>query len=121
MTIKEFKPEIKIISYNDKVGLENLQLTDTILPKITGIINATNNITSRKFMDEQCFKYSLPLFDSGICGTSCNLQPIIPFVTETYSTSNDPEQEISYPLCVITSFPNEINHTIFWAIEKFDF
>ena len=120
-TIKEFKPDINIILYNDKVGLENVQLTETILPNITGVINASDNITSRKFMDEECFKYGLPLFDSGICKTSCNIQPIIPFVTDTYSTSNDPEQEKSYPLCVVTSFPNEINHTILWAIDKFKF
>ena len=120
-TIKELKPNINITSYTDNVGLENLQLTDMILPNITGVINGSNNITSHKFMDEQCFKYGLPLFDSGICGMSCNIQPIIPFITETYSTSNDPEQEKSYPLCVITSFPNEINHTIFWAIDKFEF
>ena len=41
-------------------------------------------------MDEMCFKFGLPLFESGTTGTKGNTQPVIPFITETYSNSNDP-------------------------------
>ena len=36
-----------------------------------------------------CFEKSLPLFESGTMGMKGNTQPIIPFLTETYSDSND--------------------------------
>ena len=72
-------------------------------------------------MDEQCFNYNLPLFESGTQGTKGNTQPIIPFITETYNASNDPPIEKSYPVCTIKSFPNEIFHTIHWAMNQFEF
>jgi ubiquitin-activating enzyme E1 len=72
-------------------------------------------------MDELCFKYNLPLFESGTTGTKGNTQPVIPFITETYSNSSDPEQEKSFPICTIKSFPNEIFHTIHWAMDQFEF
>ena len=121
-SITNLKPNINITSYTEKVGSDNLEFTDKILSnEITGVLNALDNISARKFMDEQCFKYGLPLFESGTTGTKGNTQPVIPFITETYSASSDPEQEKSFPLCTIKSFPNEIQHTIHWAMDQFEF
>ena len=72
-------------------------------------------------MDEQCFNYNKPLFESGTLGTKGNTQPVIPFITETYSNSSDPAQEKSFPICTIKNFPNEITHTIHWAMDQFEF
>jgi ubiquitin-activating enzyme E1 len=72
-------------------------------------------------MDEQCFNYNKPLFESGTLGTKGNTQPVIPFITETYSNSTDPVQEKSFPVCTIKNFPNEITHTIHWAMDQFEF
>ena len=112
--------KINIKSYLDKVGPEN-DFTDKILPTVTGVFNALDNISARRFMDQQCFNHSLPLFESGTMGMKGNTQPVIPFITETYSASNDPDQEKSFPLCTIKSFPNEIVHTIHWALDQFEF
>ena len=119
--IKQFKPTLNIISNINKVGLDNTDFTDLNLNKVTGIFNAVNNINTRKFMNEQCFKNNLPLFDSGIMGTKGNILPVIPFVSEYSSTLNDYTPENSYPLCVIKSFPNNINHTIQWSLDQFEF
>jgi ubiquitin-activating enzyme E1 len=62
----------------------------------------------------------LPLFESGTTGTKGNTQPVIPFLTETYSNSADPPQEKSFPICTIKSFPNQISHTIHWAMDNFE-
>jgi ubiquitin-activating enzyme E1 len=121
-TIKSMKPEINIKSSSQKVGSDNLEFTIQIMESgITGVLNALDNIQARRFMDDMCFKYNLPLFESGTSGTKGNTQPIIPFITETYSNSADPEQEKSYPLCTIKSFPNQIVHTIHWAMDQFEF
>jgi ubiquitin-activating enzyme E1 len=119
--IKSLKPDMKITPYLEKVGPDNQNFTNGVMSRVTGVLNALDNIKARRFMDEQCFKYGLPLFESGTTGTKGNTQPVVPFVTETYSASSDPEQEKSFPICTIKSFPNEIAHTIHWAMDQFEF
>ena len=121
--IKQMKPSVEIQYYSEKVGFDNRFFTDNILKdrKISGVLNALDNINARKFMDEQCFNYNKALFESGTLGTKGNTQPVIPFITETYSNSNDPVQEKSFPICTIKNFPNEITHTIHWAMDQFEF
>lgn len=120
--INKMKPNIIIEHYTEKVSFENKSFTDNILKtNITGVFNALDNIIARKYMDEQCFNYNKPLFESGTLGTKGNTQPVIPFITETYSNSTDPVQEKSFPVCTIKNFPNEITHTIHWAMDQFEF
>lgn len=120
--IQTIRPEIKITPHLQKVGPDNLEFTNGIMnSNITGVLNALDNIAARRFVDEQCFKFGVALFESGTTGTKGNTQPVIPFVTETYSNSSDPEQEKSFPICTIKSFPNEIAHTIHWAMDQFEF
>lgn len=120
--IKEMKPQMNIRPFLQKVSSDSMEFTNQIMDSnLTGVLNALDNIKARRFMDEMCFKYSLPLFESGTTGTKGNTQPVIPFVTETYSNSADPEQEKSFPICTIKSFPNEIIHTIHWAMDQFEF
>jgi ubiquitin-activating enzyme E1 len=124
LVIKKMKPNIKIEYYSEKVGDENILFTNNILKKsdnITCVFNALDNISARKFMDIQCFNNNLPLFESGTMGLKGNTQPIIPFITETYSNTTDPDNEKTYPVCTIKNFPNEIQHTIHWALDQFEF
>jgi len=118
--ITKMKPCVDIIPYTEKVCKSNQNFTDEIMKKVDGVLNALDNIEARKYMDEQCFHKTLPLFESGTTGTKGNTQSIIPFVTETYSNSSDPPQEKSFPICTIKNFPNEIQHTIVWAMDYFD-
>jgi ubiquitin-activating enzyme E1 len=120
--IGKMKPEMKITAHLQKVGSDSMEFTNQIMDSnLTGVFNALDNIKARRFMDEMCFKYGLALFESGTTGTKANAQPVIPFVTETYSNSADPEQEKTFPICTIKSFPNEITHTIHWAMDQFEF
>jgi ubiquitin-activating enzyme E1 len=121
--VKLMNPNIEIQYYSEKVGNDNKTFTDNILKdtKLSGVFNALDNISARKFMDDQCFNYNKALFESGTLGTKGNTQPVIPFITETYSNSNDPVQEKSFPICTIKNFPNEITHTIHWAMDQFEF
>jgi ubiquitin-activating enzyme E1 len=119
--IKNMKSNMNIKSYTEKVGSDNTQFTNNLMPRITGVLNALDNVKARRFMDEQCFKFGKPLFESGTTGTKGNTQPVIPFVTETYSATSDPDNEKTFPMCTIKSFPNEIAHTIHWAMDNFEF
>lgn len=121
--IKLMKPLINIEYLAEKVGDENISFTNKVLKNknLTAVFNALDNINARRFMDNQCFNHNLPLFESGTMGIKGNTQPVIPFLTETYSNSNDPSNEKSFAVCTIKNFPNEIQHTIHWALDQFEF
>lgn len=121
--IKEMKPTLEIEYLSEKVGDSSINFTNKLLQSqsLTGVFNALDNIDARRFMDTQCFNHNLPLFESGTLGIKGNTQPVIPFITETYSNSNDPTSEKSFAVCTIKNFPNEIHHTIHWALDQFEF
>jgi ubiquitin-activating enzyme E1 len=62
-------------------------------------------------MDQRCILYRKPLLDSGTLGTKGNSQVIVPDLTESYASSQDPPEKET-PSCTIKNFPNAINHTI---------
>lgn len=120
---KGLSSKLSVTDYKEKLGYENQKFVNELFEdhKIDGVINALDNIEARKYMDEQCFRFQKPLFESGTQGVKGNTQPVIPFLTETYSNSSDPPQENSYPVCTIKNFPNQIHHTIHWAMDHFEF
>ena len=121
--IKKFNSSINIEALDQKMCPDNQLLTDKIFMEdnIIGVVNALDNMAARRYMDDQCFNFTKPLFESGTQGMKGNTQPVIPFVTETYSNSNDSDQEKSFPVCTIKNFPNQIHHTIHYALDVFDF
>lgn len=73
--------------------------------------NALDNVVARQYMDRRCVFYRKPLLESGTLGTKANVQVVIPHLTESYSSSQDPPEK-SIPMCTLKSFPNAIEHTI---------
>jgi hypothetical protein len=63
------------------------------------------------YMDQRCVFYNKPLLESGTLGTKGNTQVIIPHLTESYASSQDPPEKQT-PSCTLKSFPNAIQHTI---------
>lgn len=51
-------------------------------------------------------------------GTKASVQVVVPFLTESYSSTNDPP-DASIPMCTLRNFPNMIEHTIEWARDNF--
>jgi len=62
-------------------------------------------------MDQRCVFYRKPLVDSGTLGTKGNVQVIVPHLTESYASSQDPPEKET-PSCTVKNFPNAIQHTI---------
>ena len=92
---------------------------DEFFGSIDGVTNALDNVIARQYMDRRCVFYQKPLHESGTLGTKANTQVVIPFLTESYSSSQDPPEK-SIPSCTVKNFPNAIEHTIQWAREAFD-
>ena len=92
----------------------------------TFIINAFHgNITSRKYIDDQCTIYGKCLIDSGTYGTKAHIQSIIPHLTSCYNDSRDLEH---YEMknrgnwcCPSHSSPIIIEDCINWGSNMFDY
>jgi ubiquitin-activating enzyme E1-like protein 2 len=52
-------------------------------------------------------------------GTKGHVQVIVPHLTESYTSQQDPADE-DYPYCTVKSFPATIEHCIQWARDKFE-
>jgi ubiquitin-activating enzyme E1 len=62
-------------------------------------------------MDQRCVFYRKPLLESGTLGTKGNVQVVVPSLTESYASSQDPPEKET-PMCTVKNFPNAIAHTI---------
>ncbi len=117
--IKHMVNPINAIGYNKKLSNEDEDFTHMVFMDKDIVISALDNIEARKYTDSICFNKCLPLFESGTMGLKGNTQPIIPYLTEIYSSSTDSNTDESIPACTIKHFPNSINHTIHWALDCF--
>lgn len=120
--VAEMNPDLKgkIKSYQNRVGPETEDVYgDDFFASLTGVTNALDNVVARQYMDRRCVFYQKPLLESGTLGTKANTQVVVPFLTESYSSSQDPPEK-SIPVCTLKNFPNQIEHTIQWAREQFD-
>ncbi|NXD32169.1 UBA1 enzyme, partial [Spelaeornis formosus] len=120
--VADMNPDLKgkIIAHQDRVGAETEDVYgDEFFAGIDGVTNALDNVLARQYMDRRCVFYQKPLLESGTLGTKANTQVVIPFLTESYSSSQDPPEK-SIPSCTVKNFPNAIEHTIQWAREAFD-
>jgi ubiquitin-activating enzyme E1 len=117
---KQMNSSINIIAHQNKVENNTLHIyNEQFFNDITCVTNALDNISARLFVDSLCVMHKKPLIDSGTLGTKCNIQTIIPYLTESYGSSSDPPEE-SIPICTLKNFPYLIEHTIQWARELFE-
>jgi len=118
--VKAMNPELNIEAHENRVGVETEEVyNDEFFENLDGVANALDNIEARTYMDRRCVFYCLPLLESGTLGTKGNTQVVIPFVTESYSSSRDPPEK-SIPICTLKNFPNQIEHTLQWARDLFE-
>ncbi|CCG25738.1 Uba1 ubiquitin-activating enzyme [Candida orthopsilosis Co 90-125] len=109
----------KIESRLDKVGPETQDIfDDAFWNNLDLVTNALDNVEARTYVDSRCVFFQKPLLESGTLGTKGNTQVVVPFLTESYSSSHDPPEK-SIPLCTLRSFPSKIDHTIAWAKSLF--
>jgi ubiquitin-activating enzyme E1 len=103
----------------DKVGTDTENVfNNEFWEGLDFVTNALDNIDARTYVDRRCVFFGKPLLESGTLGTKGNTQVVVPRLTESYSSSQDPPEK-SIPLCTLRSFPNKIDHTIAWAKSLF--
>lgn len=119
--IKLMNPDIEVICLGQKMCSDTEDYFDNSFhSEIDIYLNALDNVDARTYMDTQAIKYSKPLIDSGTMGSKGNVQVIIPHLTESYSSSKDPDEKAGIPICTLKAFPYKPEHTIQWARELFE-
>lgn len=109
----------KIVALKDRVGQDTEHVfNEDFWEGLDGVTNALDNVEARTYVDRRCVFFKKPLLDSGTLGTKGNTQVVLPNITESYSSSQDPPEQ-SFPMCTLRSFPNRIEHTIAWAKDLF--
>ncbi|KAJ3186739.1 SPS-sensor component ptr3 [Gaertneriomyces sp. JEL0708] len=120
--VERMNPDVtgKIKAFQERVGLETENIfDDAFWESLTAVANALDNVEARKYVDRRCVYFRKPLIESGTLGTKGNTQVVVPFMTESYSSSQDPPEK-SFPVCTLKNFPNAIEHTIQWARDMFE-
>jgi ubiquitin-activating enzyme E1 len=119
--VQAMNPDLngKIESLRDRVGPDTEHVfSEDFWHVLDGVTNALDNVEARTYVDRRCVFFHKPLLDSGTLGTKGNTQVVLPRITESYSSSQDPPEQ-SFPMCTLRSFPNRIEHTIAWAKDLF--
>jgi ubiquitin-activating enzyme E1 len=119
--VQAMNPDLKgkINMMKDRVAQETEEVfNENFWESLDGVTNALDNVDARTYVDRRCVFFHKPLIDSGTLGTKGNIQVVLPRLTESYSSSQDPPEQ-SFPMCTLRSFPNRIEHTIAWAKDLF--
>ncbi|EDL38157.1 mCG118766, isoform CRA_b, partial [Mus musculus] len=107
----EINLHIRVFSHQNGVGLETEHIyDDDFFQKLDGVANSLVNVDARLYVDLHCVYYHKPLLESGMLGTKGNVQVVVPFLTESYSSSQDPPEK-SIPIYTLKNFPNTTEHT----------
>lgn len=118
--VRIMNPQMRVTAHENRVGVETERVyDDTFFEQLDGVANALDNVDARNYMDRRCVYYAKPLLESGTLGTKGNTQVVVPFLTESYSSSQDPPEK-SIPICTLKNFPNAIEHTLQWARDMFE-
>eukprot|EP00826_Nyctotherus_ovalis_P044102 TRINITY_DN4733_c0_g3_i1.p1 TRINITY_DN4733_c0_g3~~TRINITY_DN4733_c0_g3_i1.p1 ORF type:complete len:529 (-),score=187.98 TRINITY_DN4733_c0_g3_i1:63-1649(-) len=93
--------------------------TDNFFGKLNAVTNALDNVQARRYIDMRCVSNKVPLIESGTLGPKGHVQVVIPYKTESYSSQNDPEDNLNIPICTLKMFPEETVHCVEWSRDKF--
>jgi ubiquitin-activating enzyme E1-like protein 2 len=117
----EINPELCIEAQQYKVypGTEQDVYNDSFFSRQDLVVNALDNVEARRYVDSRCVSNQCPLLESGTMGPKGHVQVIVPHLTESYSSQQDPPDQ-DVPYCTLKSFPATIEHTIQWARDKFE-
>jgi ubiquitin-activating enzyme E1 len=116
---KHMNEHLNVEAHLNSVGCDTESIySEDFFDSLDIVCSALDNLKARLYIDERCVKSRKPLVESGTLGTEGNVQVVVPYLTESYSSSQDPPEK-SIPMCTLKLFPNSIEHTIEWARDMF--
>ncbi|KAL5107445.1 Ubiquitin-like modifier-activating enzyme 6 [Taenia crassiceps] len=134
-SIQQINPALRVVALQEKLDSDTGEVfTDDFLKVAASgqdksgppiVLAALDNIKGRRYLDTRCVANRLAMFDSGTQGTKGHTQVILPGITESYSSQNDPPEDDGegasdvVPYCTLKSFPAKMSDCVEWAREKF--
>lgn len=118
----QMNPDLKshIDARLDKIHDDTADIYNENFYKDLSIVtNALDNVRARLYIDTKCVAARTPLLDSGTLGPKGHVQVVVPFKTESYGSTNDPEENKEIPVCTLKMFPEETIHCVEWAKDIF--
>ena len=117
--VKNMNNDFNCISIQKLVckDTENI-FNDKFWEKQNIIISAVDNLSARKYIDNKCTFFSLPLIDAGTEGTNASSDIFYPWKTICYNDLPKPKKT-KYAICTLKKFPTQIEHCIEWSKEIF--
>jgi ubiquitin-activating enzyme E1 len=89
--VRRMNPQLTIEPHLNRIAVETENVyNDGFFESLDGVCNALDNVAARNYVDSRCVYYRKPLIESGTLGTQGNVQCILPFLTESYSSTQDP-------------------------------
>lgn len=116
--VQKMNPAMNIKAWAVKVAPDTESTYNSAFWRsLTGVCNALDNVDARLYVDSRCIFFGKSLLESGTLGTKGNTQVIVPHLTESYGSSRDPPAKQT-PVCLLHSFPNNIEHCLQWGREQ---
>lgn len=116
---KVMNPALHAVAYETKMAHESEDFfNDDFFESLDVVFTALDNVEARLYVDQRCLFYHVPLLESGTLGAKGHTQVVVPGQTENYGATRDPPEK-SIPVCTLKHFPNQIEHTLQWALEWF--
>jgi ubiquitin-activating enzyme E1 len=118
--IKQINPNINITHQQNRVDTNTEHIyNEEFFSKLTCVTNALDNVQARLYVDSLCVNNEKPLLESGTLGTKGNVQVIVPHLTESYGSSQDPPEK-SIPVCTLKNFPYQMDHCVQYMRDLFE-
>lgn len=118
---KVMNPGMNVTALEMFVGTNSEDhFNDDFWLSLDGICNALDNMEARFYVDDQCIKYEKPLLESGTMGPAGNVDPVVPFKTQTYRDGGQADEGGGIPMCTLRNFPHLPDHCIEWARDQFE-
>lgn len=118
--IRRMNLNVNIAALDVRAGPETEHVfNDEFFESLDGVAIAVDNVEARKYIDRRCVYFRKPLLEAGTLGTKGSTQVIIPFMTQSYSSSRDPEDTV-IPVFTLKHFPYAVEHTVMWARDLFE-
>ncbi len=112
-----FRPDIEIETHYAKAQQASSHFFESLSQRNAVIVTAVDNTETKRFINKVCLIHSLPFIDVGIDCYQFHIQCIVPHMTESYFTYSD-VSDMEYPLCVLKTFPQIIEHCVDWSKMK---
>ena len=119
-SVVNMNADVEVVVQLNRVGGETIGLyNEEFFAGLDCVFGALDNVAARLFVDNLCLEHGKAYIDGGTLGTKGNVQVVVPGITKTYGSTNDPHEEV-VPMCTLKNFPYLIEHTIQWGLGLFE-